>query len=602
MNPQQIEQDIYNTFAGSVTVPNCEPLDKWCKHDVFLPSPPFNPGGYLDLSASPYLIQPLLDLQNPKIREVVAVGNPRSGKTLISQAFTLYTIKEDPADILLAVHKKDSIKNFYDIRILPLLKANKIKFADERFNSTKRLIKFEVGSLRTAGAQNSGDFTQLGHRVLIGDEVWEWKSGMLEQFKRRADDFRYTKKILLISQASETGTDFHKEYLKGNQAVWGFKCPHCGTNQTYHFTFKRHDGKYAGFRFDEIRKDNGEWDIPAAAQTARYECIECQHKFYDTDKDRRLLNDCGLYIDQNKSFADSIRSYSWNAFCTRNISYESIASSYLEAKQDVDRLKYDNIQNFHQQVLSNFYHLGLNDEKVQLTVGEVGEDGPDGLRFMGVDVQASCLYYTVISYYKEKKTIQLLTYGKTAPDDWNTIQKVQLDNRVSFNNVLVDSGFNSTQVYRACANHSKIITDARTKRKMKICWCATKGTEPAEGSYLHKDGKYKLYSPIRTQEVVEADKVTKTFCKLTLFATSPVRSLLQELLDQKHPSWKFLFTEEAEKDEVFKAHLNVDKLETVFSPRSNKHVHRWVNPTREDNHYADCLNLGILAGVIVGYL
>lgn len=600
----QVNTEILEAFAGAINVPNTEPLDKWCKHNVFLPSPPFNPGGLLDLKSSPYLIQPLLDLQNPKIREVVAVGNPRSGKTLISQAFTLYTINEDPADILLAVHKKDAIKSFYDVRILPLLKANDVKFNDERFSTTQRLIKFRIGSMKLTGAQTAADFTQLGHRVLIGDELHEWKPGMLEIFKRRADEYRYTKKILLISSASDSHTDLHKEWLKGNQAIWGFKCPHCQLEQVYHFTFKRPDGVYAGFRFDEIKNEKGEWDIVTSSATSRYECIGCLHKFYDNDKDRRQLNDCGLYIPQNPNADASIRSYSWNAFSTRNISYESITTAFLNAKKDVERNKYEDIASFHRDVLSKFYHQGMTDEKVELNVDSTGEDGPDGLRFIGVDVQKYSLYYVILAYFKETKTVRLVTYGKTAPDNWGEIEKIRTDNRVGNRNVLVDAGSGmATEVYRQCAAQKKEYIDAVSKQKKIAGWLATKGDEPADGHYYHpKDKKYRLYSPIKKQEVASADKQAKTFCGLTVFYSSAVRSVLQELIENKHPYWKLYFTDEAKNDPVFNAHLNADKLSTVVSKRSNKVLQRWVNPDREDNHWADAMNLATLAGIIVGYL
>jgi len=221
-----LEKELLDLVADAVVIPNRDPLDKYCLENIFLPSPPFNPSGYLDLHKSKYLVEPMLALQDSEVHEVVAVGPPRSGKTLLGQGYLLYVINEEPADILFAVHKKDTIKAFTDVRLLPLFHANKIQFADEtllggKASVTQRFIKFPVGSLKMCGAQTAGDFTQLGHRVLIGDELWKWQAGMLDQFKRRADDFRYTKKILLISQASEHDTDFHKEYLQGNQAVWG---------------------------------------------------------------------------------------------------------------------------------------------------------------------------------------------------------------------------------------------------------------------------------------------------------------------------------------------------------------------------------------------
>lgn len=599
-----LEQELFQVAADSVVIPNRLPLDQWCKENVYLTNPPFKISGQLDLSLSKFLVAPMLALQDPEVRQVIYVGSPRSGKTLIGQGYLLYVINEEPADILLAIHQEKLIKSFSEVRLLPFLKANGISLADDPTDkkkaATQKFIKLPVGSIKICGA-SAASFTQLGHRVLIGDELHEWKPGMWDLFKRRADDFRYTKKILGISSASDYGTDLHKEFLKGDQSEYGFKCPECNTEQVYHFTYKRPDGQYAGFRFDEVKNARDEWDIPAASATARYECLHCLTKFFDP-KDRHVLNECGLYIPQNPNPEKGIRSFRSNAFATDNIPFSEIVSDYLLSKALAERSQYDKARNFHKNILSNFYHHGLTDEKLELTVGEVGQDGKEGLRFLSVDVQKDWLYYVIVAYFKEKKEMWLTTYGKI-PKDWKALEKIQLDNRVSYKNVLVDSGDQAQDVYRACANHFNVFTNPKTNKKEKRCWCALKGDEPKEGSYYHPDDKkYRLYSPIRKQEVVNQDKSQKTFCKYAMFAASPCRTILQELIDNKHPQWKLLFSPEAAADIEFKEHLQAEKLTTIFSPRSNKYVERWVNPERLPEHYSDCLKQIVVAGVIVNYL
>jgi hypothetical protein len=310
-----------------------------------------------------------------------------------------------------------------------------------------------------------------------------------------------------------------------------------------------------------------------------------------------------LYIPQNPKAPEDVRSYSWNAFACENISFASIATDYLDAKKQVERNRNEDSRNFHLQVLSNWYHIGLNDNQIELSVGEeVGQDGPDGLRFLCCDVQKEVLYYVVVAYFKEKKEIHLIDYDKI-PKDFETLQKVQVDNRVSFKNVLIDSGDQTQEVYRACASHFKVFTDPKTNKKRRQCWLSTKGDEPRDGVYYHAfDKKWRMYSPISKQEVVMANKIEKSFCKLTRFATSPCRTLLQELIDNKHPQWKLFFSPEAAADQTFKAHLQVDKPVKEFSKRNNQSVTRWVNPQKEDNHYADAMNLATLSGVLAGYI
>lgn len=616
--PAKTQAEIFKAFQDSIILPNTLPLTEWVKQNVYLPNPPYSISGYLDVSKSPYFIEPLQALDNDEVREVVICGNPRGGKTLIAESYLLYTLMEQPADCWFAVHKDDSIKGVMDVRLLPLLEANgrRIQFTDDRFQKTQRFIKFQVGSLKLVGAQNASGMVQTSGRVLIGDEVWAWTDGVLEQFRKRADDFPHSKKILLVSQASDEGKDFHKAYMAGHQAEFGFKCPHCEFVQKYLFSFRFNDGKYGGLNWstNDDTKPKGVWNIDKAALTARYTCTnpDCRHDFSDTPRERRQLLDCGLYIPTNMGAPPSIRSFKWNALATPNVSYGQLCREYLQADYDNDRGRHKEIRNFWLQRMSHFFSVGRAQDNAQATVGDIEpeESGSLGVKVMGVDSQFSGQHpYIVANFNLDKKEMQVVTYGKATTFD--EVEKLQIDNKVKHQRVLCDCRYQqSDNVFVEIYKHKrKDLATLPSGRKVQYSWLGTIGIgNRKDHSWYHGKDKrtgtdiYKPYAPTKYIPVKfgTAQKIKGWQCPTIHFANDPVKDVVKLLLENKHPEWKLIISEAAKNDADFMGQLNAEKK---ICKTDKNGYQKWIwQKGPGDNDYFDCLVLCVLRGMILGYL
>jgi hypothetical protein len=609
-----VRDDILKAIQSSIILPNTLPLTEWTKQNVFLTNPPYSIGGFLDVTTSPYLIEPLKALDNDKVREVVVCGNPRGGKTLLAEAYLLYTIKESPADCWWAVHKDESIKAVMDVRLLPILESNGVKFTDDRFQKTQKFIKFPVGSLKLVGAQNATGMVQTAGRVLIGDEVHEWKDGILDQFRKRSDDFPHSKKILLISQASDAERDFHKAYLAGHQAEFGFVCPHCNFKQKYLFSYRFNDGKYGGLNWDknDITKPKGVWDIERAALTAHYTCTnpECRHNFYDTAKERRQLLDGGCYIETNSNAPESIRSFSWNALATPNVSYIDLAREYLTADYNNDRGKHDQIRNFWKQRMSHFFSIGKIQGDSQGIVGDIDLDATGsvvGVPVMGVDSQKSSHPYVIVSFNTDKKEMQLITYGKA--DTFDEIEKIQLDNRVKHQRVCCDCRFQqSDNIFVEIAKRRRK-TIGPNNQPIVNSWLGTFGIGNRKDNqwYHGKDKRtgveiYKAYSPVKRIPIkFGTNQMIQGFlCPTISFANDPIKDVLGNLLSNSHPDWKLVISEAAKNDKDFMAQINNEKKIQITD---TKGYQKWEwRKQPGENDYFDCLCLCVLRGMVLGYL
>ena len=617
MKTKTIQQEIFETFQNSITLPNTQSLVEWCKHNVYLPNPPYSISGYFDASKSPYMIEPLRALENDAVREVVICGNPRGGKTLIAEAYLLYTLMENPADIWFAVHKSESIKGIMDTRLLPLFDSNykRIHFTDDRFQKTQQFIKFAVGSLKLVGAQNANSMTQTSGRVLIGDEIHLWSDGVLDQFRTRADDFPNSKKILLISQASEENKDFHKAYLAGQQSEFGFKCPHCGFTQKYLFSYKFHDGKYGGLNWDSntVTKPNGQWDIEQASRTVNYTCTnpDCRHRFFDNAKERRLLNDNGCYIETNPGAPSHIRSYSWNALATPNISYSTLCKEYLTSKSEYERGRYAPIKNFWLQRMSKFFTVGKSEDMSQGTISDIDSDVSGsfaGEIVMGVDSQLNGSHpYVICRFDTDKKEMQLVTYGTATT--FEEIEKIRVDNRVKTRRVICDCRYQqSDSVYLEIAKH-RVKGTKGDGTPVTYSWIGAFGVGNRRGGnwYHGKDKRTgteinKPYSPIKRIPIKFGTKeMIKGFLCPTISYDDPtIKDVLDTLLKNKHPQWRLIISPETLADKNFMSQINSEK-KVCKVDKNGYSKWMWVK-SNADNDMFDCCKLCVLYGMTMGFL
>ena len=610
-----IINDLHKQWIEAIKLPDRLSLVEWAKANMYLPTPPYNVSGYFDATTSPYLVEPMNALDNTNVREVIVCGNPRGGKTLIGEALLLHTLITNPADVWWAIHKLDIVKTITTVRLMPLIEANakRLRLSDNRFDTTERLIKFPVGSLRLCGAFNSSGFVATSGRVLIGDEVWKWTTGVLEQFKKRSDDFPYSKKILLLSQASDEGTDFHREYLSGHQAEWGFKCPDCGKEQVFVFSHRHNNGSYAGLTWDrnETTKPGGlQWNIEEASKTTRYKCINenCNKEFRDTAKERRQLNDCGMYIVNNPTANPEVKSFKWNAIATSNIRFADLTREYLKADWESKRGKYDAKKNFWLQSMSKFWNLNKAQDIIQPLVGQIDSNDSaslDCVNYMAVDVQYSGFKpYVVGSFNTVKKELHITAFGKATTFD--EIEKVQTDNRVKHFRVLVDSGHDMQTVLKETAMHGREATEASGK-KVVWTWLTTKGVKTKYNTFYW--GKDKMGQSITQPYSVNSPKVImygakgKSTTKVNhiQFAPDAMKDVLKTLLDNTHPEWKLYLSDAAKNDIDFMSQLNSEKKIPITNRNGGTEM-CWRKTGATDNDYWDCMCLLTLAGTMMKYL
>jgi phage terminase large subunit GpA-like protein len=595
-------REVFEKEFASFSLPDRRDIVDFCLEEIELTNPPYNVSGPLDLSLSRYLIEPLQALQNDRVREVIVAGAPRTGKTLILEAFLLYCLSNDPADILACFHVKNIMRDFYNVRLLPLLAHNKlIDLEDDRFESTQKFIRLPNSTLRLVACQTPNELTNLGARIVLATEAWRYPQGILSHIKGRTNDFPYTKKIYIESQGNNEGTDFHREFVSGHQAHYGFKCPECGKAQKYEIHFKREDGSYGGLNWntDDYTKPNGKRDVARTLETVRYDCIHCGKPFVEYDKKR--LNAHGLYLPQNADAKEEIRSFTWGAMASTNVLFTQVAEKYLNAKREWARGNRQPMIDFYQQELGMFWNERLLHEARELKLGvseSTGETVKGAVRITTADVQlnGNLLYYVIADHSKENKSITLVDYGKT--DSFEGLDKINKARGVLEHNCLIDSGAFTTKVQRACVKYGRVVPI--NGKKAWMGWLATKGGHPKDRKYWNETTKtHTWFSGKKWADVNygTADN-RKISCPWIEFDANTAKDITKLLLDNSHSEYKLFLSPEAMADQEFKDQLN--KEHAVM--KDGKLIWVLIDENDKENHYFDCLNLQTVAGGLMGQL
>ncbi len=384
--------------------------------------------GAVDLNRSRYMLPVLEALQDPKVRIVAVQAAVQCGKSLLADLFTPWVIVNSCGSILWLTKDEALAKTYAETRVTPVLygcEPVRTMLPSNRFSKRKTSILFPNSTVFLLGGANEGNVHSLSVRYLILDEAWTYKPGIIEQALARVKAFPHTSKVLVISQGAEDSHDFTALFRRGHCAEWGWTCPHCQNLQPYAFNVQRPDQTWAGVAWDknELTKPNDRYNLVEVAKTTRLECFHCKGVVTDTPANRRNLNDTGDYVIGNPNADPTIKSFTWQALANIDISFSSVASQYIQAKED-DQIIGNRVplQNFTQQVLAKPWNPNAQLQVIRAAIAEYdpAKDWADEAhRFFMVDVQADC-YWAVCRAWSRSGESRLIWCGKL-----ETIQQVR---------------------------------------------------------------------------------------------------------------------------------------------------------------------------------
>lgn len=598
------EQFLLQSVKETWTAPWSGSIYNWASKYVSLPHG-YAIKGKFDVSISRYLIQPFDDLLNDDVRQVNIGSAVKTFKSGIAEVWLPYLIINDP-DPLLKIHQTlDIAKNQTKVKLTPLLLnckpvADLIAGSHDRYTLTNTEMSFPKMDVKIYGPSDNVLQT-LDVRYIILEEAKELTANEIQQLKARATSFEHNCKLLFTGQRGREGDGFSKEFNSGIIYEWSWKCPDCQHVQPYYWNKKKSDWtkenqSYAGIKWDKVYlKDGKTYNLDATSDSARIVCYQCPCELKDTPENRKYLNDTGTYQCIKNDGLKSVHSYTWTAFANQHISFKSKVIQYLQAVQYKKQTGLaDLLDVFDQKVMGKevLKYNPLNIRKIISEVYDPSAAWPDeAFRFMTVDYQKRLgeRWYEIVAWAKNGES-RLIKYGHV--HTWDEIERIANDNKVLRWNVMVDSGFNSQEVYAESVLRGG--PEEINGEAVWLGWTCLNG----DGLDDYKvDGVRQYYkeSFVKTSLDANPDHAGK-FARLITFSNPSIKTILFHLKEGNGVKWL-----RPTNDSEYERQLNAEQIEEIEDPKTGLKKRGFVQK-HDDNHLFDCEMMQVLAAYMVGAL
>lgn len=599
MITESIKNELMEVYRKALQPPYFGGIKKWAEENVILP-PAYAIPGKLDLSISPYLLDPMKDIDDPSVTQINLAMATQVGKSLVSELAILYWIINNPGPIFRIFNNNEISATFTETRLIPLLKNCEVikpLISQDRFSMKKAGINLPHMAV-TLGGANQGKAHGMSVKYLLADEIHQWETGMFNLFMARTTAFAGRRKIICASQPCQAGSEWDVIYSKGRVFEWQWLCPECKKRQPYVWSKEKLNGRgYAGFNWDSILNTDGSTNVIESSKTTWLECMECDCRIKDTPSERRYLNDTGEYVCIKNDGDASIKSYTCPNFVNVNLSFESAATQYMLAKKMLKHTGLcEQMEIFVTQVLGKFYKKDeLSDiSKIITEIYDKDNIDKDWVVSMGVDVQriGGVKYYVVRAWNKNGNESRRLAFGVTI--NWDEIEEIRKKYNVPLPMVHVDSGDGETtiEVYQECLKRGQVIKIGGNLQY--ISYTPTKG-DGNKTSYKHPDEITRLYSPVSNQDAgfPQGHKLKGIPAPLILFSNYSIKTILGNLRDNQLPNVKWKIDHP---DENYDKQIYSEGLMDVIDKKSGLVQKRWIQ-NRTENHFWDVEVLNLLAAI-----
>jgi len=396
-----LNQAIARPFA-SLKPPEKLTVSEWADKYRRLSSESSAEPGPWRTKKTPYLRAVMDAFTDPKVRHIVMVAASQVGKSEALNNIIAFIIDQDPGSILLIEPTNGDAKEYSKLRIAPMIRDTprlKKKVAQTLRGDTGNTImqkSYPGGIITMCGSTEAHALASKPIRYVLGDERDRWaveagKEGDPWLLAMARQTTFYNAKSYECSTPTVKGySPIEKAFRTGTQERWCSQCPHCGE---YH-NIRWQDIRY---KFETVEVNH---ETTYIVKEVYYVCPECGAISYEHDMKKAPAE----WIAENpEAAANGTRSFWLNAFCSPWVSWESIVTKYLEARNDTNKLK----------VVYNtlFGELwedrgGLADEDDYLARREEYKaELPDGVLVLtaGVDVQDDRLEYEVVGWGLRKE-------------------------------------------------------------------------------------------------------------------------------------------------------------------------------------------------------
>ena len=525
-----------------------------------------------DPEQTPWWKAPMECAADVETRNVVVLAPTGSGKSTMAEALFPYIVSEDPGPLLYASLTDDNAKFWAESRLIPALKscaALAALWPQDRHKSRKLEILFSHMPLVMGGA-NLSNFQEKSVRWLYGDEVWDWKPGLIREFLARHHG-RWNRKIFLVSQGGYEKSEFHIEWEKTDKADFGWRCPQCSHEQAFEFE---------AVKFDYVEVD-GKVDEQATANTARMRCGGCNTEFPDNVQSRRMLAGSNMengrlgYVSRGSSPVERYRGFHVDALAVWWIPWSEEVLGFLEATRLAKAGAIEKIRQWKQKRRAVFWSEEMLDSSTKLEVSGYSRDEFDGktplegetMRIATIDCGGDH-FWAVVRSWTQGGSSTLLWEGYVPGRGGDEAELAELVDRfgVEPNKTFIDIGYDESRILNLIVRRG---------------WVGIKGDGVKSGWPGESKGGKKienLFSKVQRKPASRGG-----IARWVWVATNPLKDMLARLSSGQGAEWRVF----SDVSNAYKKHFKAERMEEFQVGREQQVKRVWVNKDRS-NHLWDC--------------
>jgi phage terminase large subunit GpA-like protein len=572
---------VTNAAKKAFKPPDTRTPWEWAESNVRLdPTSPFQ--GFWKSDISPWVRELMEVFADNEVTDISVMCSAQSAKTQTMICLLMWALSEEPSPTMWVTSTGDEAAFLMKTRLIPTIKSCAPvvdQLIDDRNAVNKMEVQLKGSSLIVVGSSSPSRLQSKPVRWLFLDEVRNYPEGALEMVLKRTRAY-WNARRCIVSTPDMYNDATHRAYIQGDQRVWHFQCRSC--NEFFPMSWE-----HVKWDENEITKNEKGYDFDELAQTVRFECV-CGEKYYDNPPDRRHFVSSGKYISLNANAPKNRTSFHWNALLPPWVKWRDLVEEFLIAKQSTYNGDMSPLKDFINESLGEPWEdrLGdfedyaiLQDRMVDYKLNEEWDE--EEIRFLSADKQAKGgihYWYVVRAFAKEGARSRLIDFGRVGGD--KELLEVAEANNVHPDNCMVDSGFDTTSVYKFC---------------QKYGWKPMKGS--GNQGFKHRNKKTgRLSTQLWTWTKAEVGIGTREHglhkaIRLFLWSNDGLKDMFAELIQGFVGDWTIPRSVEKEYIRQITAEKRIQT--TDIKGRSK---YEWI-PVRKDNHLLDCELMIIVASL-----
>ena len=467
---------LIDGFLGGLRFPDLRELPEWAEDNVYIPHG--DTQGTYRKASNPMMVPILRALSDPNVEKVTMIKATQFGGNATAEVATVRWTSDAPGNILITCQSEDDARDFFEDRLKRTLEQSPatkpLMVGAGRYGiKSKKITLANMYILAQGPGEKSRHSKTIKYNIV--DEAWLAPPGLLAALWERQSRVAI-KKFLTISQAGEEIRDSQGNqrmdqlgewYYRSTMEVGHWTCsnPKCGCIIPAQLSSINADGeKLYHIKWDTTPETRHpvtkKWNWNNLLPTIRMVCHSCGTELEDTDANRWMMAENGVFVQTNPNPEPKHRGFQVSAWLAPWQTWGNLVTQFLTAEEDRRKGQYEAFKIWVQAKESRFYMLADRDvpselkrvlwdyKQSQYKDGTAWEN-PDVLhRFMASDFQKDS-FKVVIRDFAVGGASRLIYQGTLRT--WTEVAQKAAHYRLPASHVMIDAGNWDEEVFRECA-------------------------------------------------------------------------------------------------------------------------------------------------------